>query len=97
MSGNTKTILGNYKNLEKDKEERIKKVVEEYSSESEMDEEESVHYENFAKEGRDAIKVIKKSFLTHSRIENMSFNQILINKLKLLPFNAILYCYLIGQ
>jgi hypothetical protein len=51
MSGrNTKTILGNYKNLEKDKEERIKKVVEEYSSESEMDEEESVHYENFAKE-----------------------------------------------
>jgi hypothetical protein len=41
-----------------DKEEKIKKVVEEYSSESEMDEEESVHYEKFTKEGSEAIKVM---------------------------------------
>ena len=58
MSGNTKNILENYKTLEKDKEEKIKKVVEEYSSESEMDEEESIHYEKFAKEGSEAVKVM---------------------------------------
>ena len=58
MSENPKTILENYKNLEKDKEENFKKVVEEYSSESEMDEEESIHYEKFATEGSEAIKVM---------------------------------------
>jgi hypothetical protein len=51
-------LFENYKNLEKDKEEKIKKVIEEYLSESEMDEEESVHYEKFAKEGSEAIKVM---------------------------------------
>jgi len=45
MPGDTKTILESYKNLEKDKEEKIKKVVEEYSSESEMDEEKNSQYE----------------------------------------------------
>ena len=58
MSGNTKTILENYKSLEKDKEEKIKKIVEKYSSDSEIEEEESVHYEKFAQEGSEAIKVM---------------------------------------
>ena len=58
MSSSTKNILKDYKKSEKDKEEKIKKVVEEYSSDSDMEEEESVHYEKFAQEGSEAIKVM---------------------------------------
>ena len=78
MSENTKVILENYKNLKKDKEEKIKKVVEEYSSESEMDEEESVHYEKFAKEGSEAIKVITGFMIS----EFMGLYSIVEKKLK---------------
>ena len=57
MSNNTENILENYKKSEKEKEEKIKKVVEEFSSDSDM-EEESIHYEKFAQEGSEAIKVM---------------------------------------
>jgi len=59
MSSSTKSILDGYKNAKKNKEEKIKKSIEEYSSDSDMEpEEESVHYEKFAQEGSEAIKVM---------------------------------------
>ena len=58
MSNNTENILENYKKSEKEKEEKIKKVVEEFSSDSDMEEEEIIHYEKFAQEGSEAVKVM---------------------------------------
>ena len=55
---NIKSILENYKKVEKEKEDKIKKSVEEYSSQSETEEEESKHYSKFAQEGTEAIKIM---------------------------------------
>lgn len=60
----TKEILKNYKNSEKQKEEKVKKLVEEFSSEEEKEEEESVHYSKFSKEGTEAVKVMTGFYIS---------------------------------
>jgi hypothetical protein len=57
-SNKTKEILDGYKKSEKDKEEKIKKLIEEYSDQSETEDEESMHYSKFAEEGSEAIKIM---------------------------------------
>ena len=54
----TKNIIDNYKKVEKEKEDKTKKSVEDYSSQSENDEEESKHYTKFSQEGTGAVKIM---------------------------------------
>ena len=64
MSNLTKDIVGNYKTLDDEKEEKIKQIVEEHSSQSELDEEESKHYSKFADEGTEAVKTMTGFFIS---------------------------------
>ena len=80
MSGKAKDILENYKKVDKEKEDKIKKVVEEYSSQSETEEEESKYYAKFAEQGTEAIKTMTGFYISeflelYSHVENILNNK----------------------
>ena len=57
-SSNTKQILERYQEIEREKQENIQQIVEEHSSQSEAEEEESKNYTKFAEEGTEAIRTM---------------------------------------
>lgn len=61
---NAQNILENYKRAEKEKEDKIKKVVEEYSSQSETEEEDSKYYSKFAASGTEAVKTMTGFYIS---------------------------------
>src|SRR5690349_19866183 len=61
---NTKDILNNYEKTVKEKEDRMVKLVEEYTPEEEDEDEESIYYSKFAEEGTDAIKTMTGFYIS---------------------------------